>query len=286
MLKLFKHKSVKEIYMNKIINPKLLVSNTTPHREIKLRFVTGTKYGSGISYPYSGVRLMLIDNAGKSSLHYINRYDEKNNITRFETSSLDEVQVSIPLLVQISDIWIAPEDGSWYLDELFLEDLGNIDRLQCKKIIGNDTDQAVILSKDENVLTDNPFDDIKYEEGIKAYNDMKSELLKWNVGFMLIGIIITVIYRVPIEQMEAFIFGSMVGLIYLYMLEKQIDTLGSPNNLLLIPLVSSPIRLSLITYMSYIYISTNDTSFIPYIIGFFMYKLSIISYSVKSVLHS
>ena len=246
------------------------------NRLVSLSFVTG-KYG--LSYPYSGIRLLLVDNNKKAYLHNITRYDFDKNISRFEPGSIDNIKLNIPLSNEITKLWIAPETGTWMLSEVILQDDYGEERFVCGKLIGNDGDPAVIL----NHHTESSFDVVKYDQGIHSYNVLKSELLQWNVKLIVGGLFITIIYKLSFDTIEAFVSGGLVGLIYLFLLEKQTDCIGSMDKLFIMPLVSSPLRLSLVYYLSYLYISNNNTFFFPYVIGFLMYKLAVVVYSFKKI---
>jgi hypothetical protein len=209
-------------------------------------------------------------------MHYISRYDD-NDKKRFEMGNVDnKIELEIPYIDELDNVWLFPEDGTWGLSKMVVYDKINnkTTTFTCCDLIGTDINQAIILKKeDENV-----FNLTKYVSGMNDYDLLKTNLLMMNAYLVVFGTFITYFSNTNNYLIsKTFLEGGLLGIFYLFLLEKQSDCIGSSENLLLIPLISGPIRLVLITYIT---ISSDILSepslLLPYTLGFFMYKISII----------
>lgn len=244
-----------------------------------LIFITNTKYNSGISEPNSYVQIMLTDKNNNASLHRIEKFSFTSNYTkeRFTDGSVDNIEV-FSNLNDINSIWIFPESGTWYLDTVYVnnEDSNVYSKFECNEIIGTKTNPALILtSKTSNVLQ---CDIDNKKNNIEEYNLLKKNLILTNISVVSLGTLVTLCVHGDITEGKSFLFGGLLGILYLFMLQTQTDLIGSntSNKILLFPFASPPVRLLIITYFSSVFISTNECALLPYALGFFMYKLAVI----------
>jgi hypothetical protein len=268
------------------------VSTKHPQPSVKdlynLKFITSTKKNSGISYPNAGIQLLFVNNNHQSYIHSISRMKEDNDTdtsdkqetqeTRFETGYIDEVVLECDNLGDIEQLWVFPDEGTWRLEYIVLHHLNTNEMCQfnCDHLIGSDDHPAVIMRKNEL----NVFDQQKYLVGMNDYNILKKDLLQVNLGLVMAGYLSLLVTNPWIAK--SFLEGGLVGILYLYLLEKQTDYLGSMDKVLLYPLVSGPVRLILIAYLS---ISSDvfdqPELLIPYALGFFMYKVAVIGIGIR-----
>lgn len=256
------------------------IHNVNKHKSkchYNVKIVTKTKPNSGISFPNSGVHLLLMNYEDKFSLHHIPRVD-CNNEVRFETGSVNTVQIvsNNEDLGDLRNVWICPEEGTWNLDRVIIcnESYDTVQTFPCDEIIGDDKNPAIIL--DENTTTNvSSFDENKHSVGINDYHILKKDLLLCNVYLVMIGTL-TLAYN-P-ELSKSFLEGGVVGTLYLFLLEKQTDHFGSQDtNAFLIPFMYGPVRLIIIAYLSVSSsIFKHPDLLLPYTVGFFMYKLSVL----------
>jgi hypothetical protein len=255
-----------------------------------LKIITSTKKNSGISYPNAGIQLLFVNNDHQSYIHSISRLKEDTNDskqesqeTRFETGYIDEVVLECDNLGDIQQLWVFPDEGTWRLEYIVLHHLNTNEMAQfnCNYLIGSDDHPAVIMRKNEL----NVFDQQKYLVGMNDYNILKKDLLQLNLGLVMICYLSLLVTNPLVAK--SFLEGGLVGILYLYLLEKQTDYLGSMDKALLYPLVSGPVRLILIAYLS---ISSDvfdqPELLIPYALGFFMYKIAVIGIGIRDSLDS
>lgn len=255
-----------------------------------LKIITSTKKNSGISYPNAGIQLLFVNNDHQSYIHSISRLKEDTNDskqesqeTRFETGYIDEVVLECDNLGDIQQLWVFPDEGTWRLEYIVLHHLNTNEMAQfnCNYLIGSDDHPAVIMRKNEL----NVFDQQKYLVGMNDYNILKKDLLQLNLGLVMICYLSLLVTNPLVAK--SFLEGGLVGILYLYLLEKQTDYLGSMDKALLYPLVSGPVRLILIAYLS---ISSDvfdqPELLIPYSLGFFMYKIAVIGIGIRDSLDS
>lgn len=253
-------------------------SNTPQNKHMyNLKIVTSTKRNSGISYPNAGVQMLFINDESQSYIHSVSRTDDTST-NRFETGHIDELAMECDDLGDIDQLWVFPEEGTWGLECVVIHDLSTNEqyRFDCDTLIGTDENPAIIMYKNELDI----FDQQKYLVGMNDYTILKRDLLQINVGLVVGGFFSLLAFDPNIAK--SFIEGGLVGILYLYLLEKQTDYLGSTDKALLFPLVSGPIRLIAIAYLS---ISSdvfdNPELLIPYACGFFMYKVAVLGVGIR-----
>ena len=242
----------------------------TPLKKVNYNVKIVTKPKSGISFPNAGVHLLMMNEKQESSLHYIPRVGEKQEV-RFERGSFDNVMIeNVDNLGDLTNVWICPEQGIWGLDKVIIYKDCVHTFTSHEDEIGDDKNPAIILDQDKPNL----FDEIKYRSDMNDYNLLKKDLLLTNAYLVLIGTFGSFLY--DYELSKSFFEEGLVGILYL--LEKQTDYFGSMDKALLLPLVSGPVRLIAITYLSVSSdVFDHPNLLLPYTLGFFMYKLAVLS---------
>jgi len=238
---------------NFISPTKLLSSSTTDAAEDSMAFtlqlVTGSRRGAGVSEPHAGVRVALIDVDGNAFLQYIPRHNASSS--RFEAGNVDSVVVEAPNLGRVEAIWVAPESGTWFLEEVALKERGGAAdadavRFPCSRTLGVDDCPAAELRPQVTVTRTPEEVQSMVERGMEEYAELKKRLLITNVELVIAGTLACA-GLLGIAYAKAFAGGGVVGLLYIYLLEKQVDSLAptesSPKNVLIGSMVSSPLRL-------------------------------------------
>ena len=257
----------------------LISTNNVSLKHKHLIFVTNTKFNSGISEPNSGIQIMLTDKHNNASLHKIEKFSRtsKHTIERFKDGSIDNVELFCNL-DEINSIWIYPESGTWNLDKVYINDENTNMYLnfECDDIIGTKkTPASVLMSTTTDFLQCDIGNKIK---DIEEYNLLKKSLILTNISIVSLGTLVTLCINGDITEGKSFLFGGLLGILYLFILQTQTDLIGSNSSdkMLLYPFASPPMRLLIITYLSSVFISTNECVLLPYTLGFFMYKLAVI----------
>lgn len=256
-------------------SPLKLVSNAQKDNIYHVQFVTNTRSKSGMSYPRSGANLLLVNDKREASLQYVARVGDAEE-SRFESGSVDAIDLVAPDWDHLEEIWVFPEEGTWDLSEVvvWIEGTQSPQRFPCNRRIGTDEDPAVVLHKQTDEMA---FDRTKYDSSMCDYAMLKRDLIFNNTALVLAGTLYGYISTHDITFSKAFLEGGLVGILYMYLLGKQADYLGSFDKMALLPLVSGPVRLILISYIT---VSSNVLSnphlLLPYTLGFFVYKLSVL----------
>lgn len=255
-------------------SPTVLRAPRLAKQRCVIRFLTGTKPNSGITYPNAGVRLLMGNDERECAIRYISRANHDGS-SRFEAGSVDTVCFDDVNLDDVSYLWICPEEGEWDLHSVILEG-GQSDppiRFTNEGQIGTDQNPCAFLTPSY----EKPYDEETRVRGMKKYDDMKRRLLSIDLYLTLFGTMLTYASTSDIEMTKAFLEGGTVGIVYVFLLEKQIDFMGSLDKALLFPLVSGPVRLFLISYLSVSSVGFSEQRLLaPFALGFFMYKLAVI----------
>lgn len=244
-----------------------------------VHFVTNNHSKSGMTHPMSGVNLVLVNAKNEASLHYISRISDDTH-SRFEAGNTDNVDLILPVNwagTELSQIWVSPEEGTWRLQEmvLIMHDDQQL-RFECNQLLGTDDTPAAILTK----YMKDDFNVHEYESSMRDYNTLRSKMLIYNTIILVTGTLFGYISNRDMITTTAFMEGGIVGVLYLYLLCKQTDYIGGgpgEKTLLLLPLVSGPMRLFLISYATVsLDILPNPRLLLPYTLGFFTYKVAVI----------
>lgn len=266
-----------------------------------LRLVTGSRRGSGLSEPQSGVNVVLFGEDGRASLQYLPRFDTQCDSpflpSRFDAGNVDDVVLLVPDLGTITAIWIAPEQGTWFLEEATL--LGStanmVFRFPCGRVLGDDEPAAELRPK---MVMERTLEEKRAVQDLDMadYRAFKASMLKINTGLVVTGAVAATA-ALGIDYGKAFCGGGVVGLLYLYLLEKQVDSLaptkGDNAAALLGPLVSGPARMLMIASLGIAAAKGSGVSALATssltpgdtdprqllaagVLGFFLYKISVV----------
>ena len=232
----------------------------------RVTFYTGEKMGSGLSAPDAGVQIMLIGEDGRAFMHRLDRYpdlpagdDARESIRgasastpvslysypRFERGGADECAFDAPDIGVPVAIWVAPEQGGdWFLEEVEVR-LETEDARRALEF--PDATPALVSSSastsfpcGENVrdaveLRPSAFVKLTPEqrvemraESLREYGALKVRMLAVTGVAVLLGCGVTAAMSrgSDLEAMRAFASGGGVGLVYLWMLTRNVDTLG------------------------------------------------------------
>lgn len=241
--------------------PFTIVNNPTYSHRI------GVITKKGITNTHSGIHVVCMNSKQNIvSFHSISRYDNNKNRTRFETNQIDLFEVCSSV-EYIDTVLCAPCEGEWDIDSCHVLSPS----LQKNPLeLHYKTNSTCVFKMNEPYT----FDQTKFELGMMEYKTLKKQLLNTNISLVSVGVLIIYIIQ-DIEHSYAFLFGGVTGLIYLILLGKETDTIANSRNWLLIPLFSSGMRLLFIAYISVQYISSDHAILLPFVLGFFMYKLAV-----------
>lgn len=258
--------------LSKAIVPSTLKAPELSERRC-VRLVTGDKPNSGVSYPNAGVRFVFLNDKGECALRLLSRVSEEGEV-RFERGSVDVICFDDLNVDEPSQLWISPEQGEWDLHSVILEEAKPKVFMQ-EALVGTDDNPCAMVSLRESPACD---------EEVRAQNMLDYERMKKNIlnaifNLTLAGSWSTYAATRDADVSLAFLEGGAVGLLYMYMLEKQIDFTGSytPRKAFLFPLVSSPVRLLMVSVLSVSSIGFSEQRLlVPFALGFFMYKVAVI----------
>ena len=231
----------------------------------RVTFYTGEKMGSGLSAPNAGVQIMLIAEDGRAFMHRLDRFpdlpagDETSRLDatrvapkkvslylypRFERGGADECAFDAPDIGVPVAIWVAPEQGGdWFLEEVEVRVETEDPR---RALEFPDAPPALVASAStsfpcgENVrdaveLRPSAFVKLTPEqraemraEGLREYGALKVRMLAVTGAAVVLGCGVTAAMSrgSDLEAMRAFASGGGVGLVYLWMLTRNVDALG------------------------------------------------------------
>lgn len=254
-----------------VTTPSVLKASRLANQRCVIRFTTGTRPDSGITYPNAGVRLLMGNDRKECAIRYVSRANH-DGTTRFESGGVDVVCFDDVDLENISYLWISPEEGEWDLHSVVLEGESS-KKFVNEAVIGTDAVPCAVLEPYES----GSYDEGVYIAGMEDYDKMKRRLLNTDFYLTVFGTALTYAATSDVEVAKAFLEGGALGILYVFMLEKQIDFMGSVEKALLFPLVSGPVRLLLISYLSVSSVGFSEQRLLaPFALGFFMYKLAVI----------
>lgn len=271
-----------------------------------LRVFTGSGRGSGLSEPSSGVQVVLIGDNGQASLQYIPRVDVDSTVafvgSRFDSGNVDDVRLLAPDIGNIASIWIAPESGTWLLEEVAVSgDDAPAVRFPCGRVLG-DREPAAALTPSTAVESTPEERQKRTQDGMAEYAALKRSILAFNTGFVVAGGAATTA-TLGLAYGEVFFTGGVIGLAYMRLLANQVDSMAptdaSPTSLLG-PLLTAPARFALVAGMGYLAMQNTVASVLTSepgvadtvvdnrlllllgVTGFFMYKLSVVCASIAA----
>jgi len=246
-----------------------------PHTVYTLRFTTSFDRGSALDEPLCGINVCLISKDGRGILHRVSPINDPYEnaakmeaickiatsevgadcslVTsgaapqwpggksptikpRFQEGSVDEVSFLAPELGNLAAIMVAPEGGSWTLDEVSVcsSRTNHTDRFVCRKRLGGrkgdlaaylmpvppgavvygSGDSSVILSKEQAAAL--------HAIGMSDYSDMKGRLLLLTALLTVGGSGIAGLWH-GLEAAIPFALGGMAGLAYQFLLQLGAD---------------------------------------------------------------
>ena len=241
---------------------------------------------------------------------------------RFERGAEDTVTFDAPDLGLPAAMWISPEDGGmWYVDEVELRcsdgsemaiaaeerRRGAIVSYPCDDWVGGtNPDDAALELRPNGFFKMTPEQRTKMrEDGLREYGELKFKMLTATGVAVALGCLATASLSGDgaehgadhLELMRSFASGGGVGLVYLYMLTRSVDTIGpgdsaKPFGLMLLDAMtgiasSGPVRLLMLALMGtwgarYVEASTgvgghpHYGDFFAAVIGFFSYKAGVL----------
>lgn len=219
-------------------------------------FITGEKMGSGLSAPDAGVQLMLIAEDGRACLERVDRYPDvcgdkrfgNYSYPRFERGGVDEVVFDAPDIGAPCALYVAPEKGgSWFLVEVEVRVVTQTPtRFDAEgysvpqKVVTSPTVSFPCFEKLWDAVELRPSNFVKRTpeqvlemrlEGLREYGMMKQRMLVVTGVAIAVGCAVTAVIngidnRDGHEAITAFASGGALGLVYLWMLTRNVDALG------------------------------------------------------------
>jgi hypothetical protein len=164
-----------------------------------------------------------------------------------------------PIIGNVNRLLIAPEDDTWTLDNVKLEiDNDKSIEFECN----GETDLYPIKEK--------IFDAKKKEDNDKEYLKLKTNILFNTVLLVSIGSIIDDKYSDP------FIIGGVIGLIYIQLLQQEIDIIERSKNAHSGRLLITLFLASIFLYNSKQVIHDDYSVFLYGFLGFLMYRVGVL----------
>ncbi|EIE22579.1 hypothetical protein COCSUDRAFT_66290 [Coccomyxa subellipsoidea C-169] len=244
------------------------------HTVYTLRFSTGFGRGCGLDVPGAGVQVCLIGEDGQALLHRISPLNdplaaEQDALAickvvdkeagadckrvlkaastsrarsaalkqRFQGGAVDEVSFLGPELGPIASLMVAPEEGSWRVDEVTVcsSRTRHTDRFVCREALGyggvpagflapvpadsvvyGSGESAVILSREQAAML--------HAAGMLDYSSLKDRILVTTAALVAAGS--SLCYSMGgWPATEPFLAGGAVGLAYQSMLQANVDSL-------------------------------------------------------------
>lgn len=242
---------------------------------------TSKEYGSGISDLNAGIQLAFIGEDGRCFMHTLSNLvspnmfetsaqpQETHSPYRFQRGAQDVVTFSGPDLGKLEAVWVAPEKGTWRLQDMIVrvsssrlvnravtedaegkilqymfaceesligeDETSSAAELQVSSIteISNEDFLDVSSLKNGSGLQTN-LDQLR-DEGLKEYETLKLSLLSYDALLVIAGSAIAAVAGHG-DISEGYLIGGILGFLYLFVLERAVDQLPA--------LSSSPFSLS------------------------------------------
>lgn len=249
--------------------------SSNPQTVYTVRFTTSFDRGSALSEPLSGVNVCFIAKDGRALLHRVSPindpYENAERMEsicklagaevgadcslvapgeppqwpggkaptikpRFQEGSVDEVSFLAPELGNLAAVLVAPEGGTWALDEVSVcsSRTNHTDRFVCRQrldgrrsagaaylvpvppgaVVYGSGESSVILSKEQAAAL--------HAMGMADYSDMKGRLLLLTALLTVGGSGIAGLWH-GVEAAIPFALGGMAGLVYQFLLQLGAD---------------------------------------------------------------
>ena len=223
-----------------------------------VRFISNAK---GLSPYTTGIHFAMLDENAHVSLHYIPRYE-----SMFQENSVDDIQVNSSI-INATTLWIAPnDDGTWDLKNVIVSNS-----------FGDATFDANIEFSEGIQLGLEPKRD---DKDVVRYNDEYRLFQKESMDKQLIISCLFTLSCATIRPEYAIwvLTSSTIGTVYLFLLEKQVETLGkSPLTVLITYQTRMVVVSGFLIYTFTEYSKTNDLTYLMISgIGFFLYRLTLL----------
>lgn len=122
-------------------------------------------------------------------------------------------------------------------------------------------------------------------EGLIEYESLKTRIRNTHGAVVACGSVMCPLVSGDLWSGTAFLCGGAVGAIYLGLLEKHVDQIGSAPTIRMDTLWSvlvSPLRVAIVAVLSAGFIRASDATYlVPYAVGFFTYKAAVVLAQTK-----
>ncbi|XP_024393163.1 uncharacterized protein [Physcomitrium patens] len=231
-----------------------------------VQLTTSNEDRASLSITNACIMLLLIGEGGEALMQRILPVQDSvaNSASlRFQRGSVDEVNFRGPNLGRISALWIAPESGTWRLEQATVtmmpcggpEESG----LDAQKgffhvfngrdiLMGDGEDHSAVELKPAQVLECNGSEDsailaVKVpiearktpqesarlrKASMREYESLKLLLLGSTAGMVGVGTLGLYLLGVP-DMAQAFAVGGAGGLLYLLLIQRAVDQIPSPD---------------------------------------------------------
>lgn len=211
-----------------------------------VRLVTSSGRGARLTHPDAGILFGLVGRNGDAFMHRVDPCDDHEGVShrRFQEGMVDEVTLLAPDIGPVAEFWVAPEAGTWELEEATVSCTkgGVVDtavyRFQCKSKIGED---GVVPAAQMKPLPPgaklDSYGNVSKTAGlssaeiaaVRAADMAQYELLKRRLLFVTAMLVIAgsgMAFLLSGEDSAIrFGLGGASGMIYLMLLQKGVDTL-------------------------------------------------------------
>lgn len=242
---------------------KLITNNKIYQKQLKI-----LSRKPGIPYYASGVNILFISKKHCVIEHFPNFTDKE----MFSDDSVDTVSTALPFST-IDSMIIFPEQGEWFLDKIIVNDIYYSDYQEyiCNDIIGTSAVPAAQVIK--NIQK---YDHKAYEDNMKEYSCLKKSLSKNHIISIFVGsILINLLQNDVINQ--SYIAGSILSIIYWYMVQKEVDLFGSQKRSIIQMIIfSSMSRLIVLSFYTVNFLHLSEKSLLAFTLAFFSYKIPVL----------
>lgn len=253
-------------------------SSSRSHFQVDM--TTSKDYNSGISDFNAGILLAMIGEHGRCFVHRISPLvsgevafpsDQTKELWsgvpthyRFQRGSKDVVTFSGPDLGKLEAVWVAPEEGTWRLEDIsitvfpqqMIKDGVDVKDADCRILQYNFPHKDILIGDGNGIpaaeLKASTFSELFYadylllnsnskftgtqmsmeqvrDEGMKEYKALKFSLLSYNALLVTLGSAVSVATGNS-EIAEGFCVGGLLGFIYLFILQRAVDQLPAPSS--------------------------------------------------------
>lgn len=282
-----------------------------------VRLRTSNGRGSRLDDPDAGILFGLVGRDGDAFMHRIGPCDdhEGTSYPRFQEGMVDEVTIRAPDIGTVVEMWVAPESGTWELEEATVSCTkgGVVDtsvyRFLCRTKIGEKGEVPAIQMKPvrRGAEIDRYNDPMRMTSlspaelaAIRAADHMQYEALKKRLLFFTAGLVLAgsgiALLTIGEDSAVRFGLGGATGLFYLMLLQRGVDdlpgasvqegTLPSAGPLKMLGFLGSPMtRLVFVGMIMFTFFRTFSgqpqsaivmREMLEAGLGFMMYKLSIL----------